>query len=425
MESSDWPSLRGRNYNSTLHVWDWKRRSASGGEMDSANGKSGMTRREFVTSSAVAIATSGLGGDAVAEPVRSEAAASAGTAAARVIIDTDPGVDDALALLLAMRSPELKIEAITPVAGNVPLELTLPNALRMVEIANRTDIPIAAGAKAPLLRRLVTATYAHGENGLGGAVFPEPTTKPMSTPAAELIRQIVRKYPGEVTLITIGPLTNVATALNSDSELASMVKGIVMMGGSLSGGNITPAAEFNVYVDPEAARIVFQSGIPITMVGLDVTRKTSLTDEHVRTLEAAQNPVSQAAALIGRNAINNNREHRYLVGPNMHDSLAVAGFINPAILKFQEFYVDVETTGELTSGATLGYSPIAGDLRRRPEAEKEAAAMNIPIRGSAPTLASARTSPVLREKFVPNARVAVEVDSAKFFELLIGRLAGK
>jgi pyrimidine-specific ribonucleoside hydrolase len=334
-------------------------------------------------------------------------------------------VDDALALLLAMRSPELKIEAITPVAGNVPLELTLPNALRMVEIAGRTDIPVAAGAKAPLMRRLVTAAYAHGENGLGGAVFPEPTTKPVATPAPELIRQIARKYPGEVTLITVGPLTNVATALNSDAELAGMIRGLVMMGGSLSGGNITPAAEFNVYVDPEAARIVFQSGIPVTMVGLDVTRKTSLTDEHVRALEAAKNPVSQAAAKIGRNAINHNRERGYLVGPNMHDSLAVAGFLDPAILKLQDYYVDVETTGELTAGATLGYSPIAGDLRRRPGMEADTGAMNMPIRGSAPTLASTRTSPVLRDKYVPNAKVAVDVDSAKFFELLIGRLAGK
>jgi len=198
-----------------------------------------------------------------------------------------------------------------------------------------------------------------------------------------------------------------------------------MMGGSLSGGNITPAAEFNVYVDPEAARIVFQSGIPITMVGLDVTRKTSLTDEHVRTLEAAQNPVSQAAALIGRNALNHNRERGFLVGPNMHDSLAIAGFLDSSILQLQDYYVDVETTGELTAGETLGYSPNAGDLRRRPGMEKNAAATNMPIRGSAPTLASTRTSPVLREKFVPNAKVAMGVDSPKFFDLLIGRLSGK
>ena len=338
--------------------------------------------------------------------------------------DTDPGVDDALALLLAMRSPELKIEGITAVAGNVPLTLTLPNALRMVEIAGRDDIPVAAGASGPLLRRLVTATYAHGENGLGGAVFPEPKRKPVAESAAEFIRQIVRKYPGEITLLTIGPLTNIAAALDSDPDLARMVRALVMMGGSLSGGNITPAAEFNIYVDPEAARIVFQSGIPITMVGLDVTRKTSLTEEHVRVLEAAQNPVSQAAATIARNALNHNRERGFLVGPNMHDSLAVAGFIDPSILQFQDYYVDVETTGELTAGETLGYSPNAGDLRRRPEKEKDAAVVNMPIRGSAPTLATTRTSPALRETFVPNTRVAIGVDSKRFFDLLIGRLSG-
>src|SRR4029077_10484801 len=180
-------------------------------------------------------------------------------------------------------------------------------------------IPVAAGARAPLMRRLVTATYAHGENGLGGAVFPEPTTRPVCKPAAEMILQIVRKYPGEVTLITIGPLTNIATALNSDPDLAGMVRALVMMGGSLSGGNITPAAEFNVYVDPEAARIVFQSGIPITMVGLDVTRKTSLAEEHLRQLQTGQNPVSQAAATIASNAIEHHRERGFVVGPNMHD----------------------------------------------------------------------------------------------------------
>ncbi len=173
--------------------------------MDSTQ-KSGVTRRQFVTTSAVALAASGLakGARAATAPMEGQAGEKLGPGTHRVIIDTDPGVDDAFALLLAMRSPELKIEAITPVAGNVPLSVTLPNALRMVEIAGRTDIPVAAGAKEPLVRRLVTAAYAHGNNGLGGAVFPEPKTKPVPQPAAELIRQIVRKYPGEVTLIPVG-----------------------------------------------------------------------------------------------------------------------------------------------------------------------------------------------------------------------------
>ena len=386
-----------------------------------------QTRRQFVASSAGALATGALAAGGFVG--KSSASASSfyaadGAGAARVIIDTDPGVDDALALLLAMRSPELKIEGITPVAGNVPLELGLPNALRMVEIAGRSDIPVAAGAKVPLMRRLVTATYAHGENGLGGAVFPEPTLKPIAEPAAEFIRRTVRKYPREVSLITLGPLTNIATALAGDPELAGLVKGLTMMGGSLSGGNITPAAEFNIYVDPEAARIVFQSGIPITMVGLDVTRKTTLTEEHQRRLEAGQNPASQAAAKIARNAIDHNRERGFLVGPNMHDSLAVASFLDPTLLKWKEYYVDVETAGELTAGETLGYSPTSGDLRRRPEMEKEAAE-HMSIRGSAPTLATTRTSPVVRETFVPNTRVGMEVDSARFFEMLIGRISGK
>ena len=386
----------------------------------------GITRRDFVSSSALAIAGAGIVPTIVSPGAFANEAfvPQKATTGSRVIIDTDTGVDDAFALLLAMRSPELKIEAITSVSGNVPLELTLPNAMRMVEIAGRTDIPVAGGAKVPLLRRLVTAQYAHGNNGLGGAVFPEPKFKPAPESAAELICKIVRRYPGEVTLIPVGPLTNIAVALNTEPDLASLIKGIVLMGGSLSGGNITPAAEFNIYVDPEAARIVFQSGIPITMVGLDVTRKTSLTDDHVRTLQAAQNPVSQAAAKIARNAIDHNRERGFVVGPNMHDSLAVAAFLDPSILKFKDYYVDIETTGELTAGATLAYSPSSGDLKLSPEMEKKSFE-SMEIRGSAPTLATTKTSPVLRTGFKPNARVAVEVDSGRFFDLLIGRLSGK
>ena len=363
-------------------------------------GLPGLTRRSFASSAAAGLAAASLSN---ALPAFAQ-----GAGPHRVIIDTDPGVDDAFALLLAMRSPELKIEGITPVAGNVPLELTLPNALRMVEIAGRSDIPVAVGAKAPLQRRLVTATYAHGENGLGGAVFPEPKLKPIADPASVFIRQIVRKYPGQVTVITLGPQTNLAIALESDPELARMIKGVTMMGGSLSGGNVTPAAEFNVYVDPEASRIVFQSGIPVNMVGLDVTRKTALTDAHVKTLEAAGTAVSLAAAKIARNDIDLNRKEGNTSGPNMHDSLALASFLDPSLLTWKPYYVDVETSGELTAGETLGYRPSESGLR-----------------GSAPTLGGTKTSVMLRDKFVPNAKVAIDVDSARFFNLLIGRLAGK
>jgi inosine-uridine nucleoside N-ribohydrolase len=378
-----------------------------------------VTRRQFVNTSTAAVLASRLPG--IFSVPQISARDGAGNQS-RVIIDTDPGVDDAFALLLAMRSSELKIEAITPVAGNVPLDLTLPNALRMVEIAGRTDIPVAAGARTPLTRRLVTAAYAHGENGLGGAVFPEPKTKPVDEPAAELICRIARKYPGEVTLITIGPLTNIAAALAVDSNLAGNIRGLIMMGGSLSGGNITPAAEFNMYVDPEAARMVFQSGVPITMVGLDVTRKTTLTEEHFKQLNSGKSAVSQAAAKIARNAIDHTRSLGFLVGPNMHDSLAIAAFLDPSILTFENYYVDVEVNGELSAGQTLGYSPSSGDLRRTPEMQKQAESRMV-LRGSAPTLAGTKDSPVIRDKWVPNTRVAMKVDAARFFDLLIGRLS--
>jgi inosine-uridine nucleoside N-ribohydrolase len=384
----------------------------------------GMSRRQFVTKSAGVLGAGHfLSKIAVPFAMAQDKTGTAATSTpSRVIIDTDPGVDDALALLFAMRSPELKIEGITPVAGNVPLELTLPNALRMVEIAGRTDIPVAAGAKTPLVRRLVSATYAHGENGLGGAVFPTPKTKPISQPASDFIRDVVSKSPGEITLITIGPLTNVAAALASDSELAGKTKALVMMGGSLSGGNITPAAEFNIYVDPEAARIVFQSGIPITMVGLDVTRKTALTAEHIRRLEAGQNPSSQAAAEIARKVVQHYREQGMAFDPNMHDSLAIAAFLRPSLLKWEDYYVDVETTGELTAGETLGYHPQMGSKQTTGPYNREPITM--PIRGSAPTMAGTNSSSMLRDKFIPNTKVAVDVDSAKFFDFMIGRLTG-
>jgi inosine-uridine nucleoside N-ribohydrolase len=374
--------------------------------MDSEKGSAGLTKRAFVAASAGLVA-GGLAGPAFAQAASAPGRMRAG-ATRRVIIDTDPGVDDAFALLLAMRSPELKIEGITPVAGNVPLELTLPNALRMVEIAGRTDIPVAAGASHPLMRRLVTATYAHGENGLGGAVFPPPKTKPIAEPAPAFIRRIVRQYPGEVTLITLGPQTNLAAALALDPELAHLIKGVTMMGGSLSGGNVTPSAEFNVYVDPEAARMVFQSGIPVTMVGLDVTRKTELTEAHVKRLESTGTAVSQAAAKIARNEYNLSRAHGSTRGPNMHDPLAMASFLDPSLLTWQDYYVDVEILGELTAGETVGYRPSESGLR-----------------GSAPTLAGTKTSVMLRDKYTPNAQVAVDVNSPRFFELLIGRLTAK
>jgi len=321
----------------------------------------------------------------------------------RVIIDTDPGVDDAFALLFALRSPELKVEAITVVAGNVPAEVGLPNALRMREIAGRPEVPVALGAKAPLLRKLVTAYYAHGENGLGGIPFPEPKTKPVSDFGPDLIRRIVRQYPKEVSIIPIGPLTNVALALQADPELAGLIKEIVLMGGSISGGNTTPSAEFNIYVDPEASRIVFQSGVPITMVGLDVTRKCFVTEEHAKALEASKTPWGQAAARLARNGLDRARA-RGGRGPVMHDGLAVVSFLDRSVLKTQDMYVDIETSGELTAGETVAYR-------------------SAPIRRSPPTMAEPAGWFVLSDTFKPNTHVGIDVDVEKFFKIFIGRLA--
>ncbi len=199
-------------------------------EISNDRERAGWNRREFLTNSTGLAVAGAIGGLAVNahlsahEPARTNVAKSHSTALAsapgrprRIIIDTDPGIDDAMAIFLALRSPELKVEAITPVAGNVPLDLTLPNALRLLEIAGRTDIPVAAGASHPLIRRLVTAGHVHGVNGLAGVEFPEPKTKPVQETAPELIRRIVRENPGEITIVSVGPLTNVALAFRADA----------------------------------------------------------------------------------------------------------------------------------------------------------------------------------------------------------------
>ena len=272
-------------------------------------------------------------------------AMSAPTLPRRVIIDTDPGTDDALAIFLALNSPELKVEALTPVAGNVPLSLTLPNALRLLEIAGRADIPVAKGADRPLVRRLITATYAHGQNGLGGIEFPEPTTKPVAETATQLIRRLVHASPHEISIIAIGPLTNIATAFREDPELPRLIPNLTIMGGSLSGGNISPAAEFNIYVDPEAAKIVFRSGVPLTMVGLDVTRRAMLREEDIQRMETSKKPEGRAAGKIARASMNQLRKNSATGGPPMHDSLAVGTFINPSVVTLENLFVDIETAG--------------------------------------------------------------------------------
>ena len=325
-----------------------------------------------------------------------------GVAAHKVIIDTDPGVDDAFALLLAMRSPELKVLAVTAVAGNVPLSVTLPNSLRLVEIAGHSDIPVASGAASPLTRKLVTAAYAHGNNGLAGVQFPAAKLQPIKEPAADLICRLVRDSAGEISIIGIGPLTNVALALRQDPEIASKIHSIVLMGGSLSGGNVSPAAEFNFYVDPEAAGMVFDSGVPIRMVGLDVTRKVTLTEQHVDALRAGKGKVSEAAARIAEAVMKMAHDEKWHGGPNLHDPLAVSSMIDRDILTFEDYHVEIETSGRITAGESVGWK-------------------HAPLRGSAP-LETGMIEDTPPAAFKANAQVATGVDSEKFFKLLISRL---
>jgi inosine-uridine nucleoside N-ribohydrolase len=359
-------------------------------------------RRQFVRLCGAAV----VSGVLTAAPTRLSGVASpvAGrpiSGVQKVLIDTDPGVDDAFALFLAMRSPELQVEAITAVAGNVPLSLTLPNALRLVEIGGRNDIPVASGASSPLIRKLVDASYAHGNNGLAGVDFPAAKLKPVKDRASDLICRIVRANAGEVSIIGIGPLTNVALALREDPEIASMIQSIVLMGGSLSGGNVTPAAEFNFYVDPEAASIVFSSGIPIRMVGLDVTRKVELTQRHIEKIRGGSGPVSEAAARIGDSSLKMQRAANSAGHMHLHDPLAVSCLINPSILTFEDYHVAIETSGTITAGESVGWK-------------------HGPLSFSAPLQTANTTSAA---PFVVNARVATDVDSEKFFELLTSRLS--
>ncbi len=363
----------------------------------------GQSRRRFLVNSAGIVAAGAVGSFPVAAHAAmaelSSPPASPSTPQ-RIILDTDPGVDDALAILLALRSSELKVEAITPVAGNVPLDFTLPNALKLVELAERTDVPVAAGAATPLVRSLVTAKEVHGNNGLGGVELPVPKVRPVNETASEVIRRIVRANPGEISIVAVGPLTNVATALRSDPGLARMIRSIAIMVGSLSGGNVNPAAEFNFYVDPEAARIVFDAGVPLTMVGLDVTRKALARQEHIRALDAAQDPVCDFAAKILRATMARwSKDGEKTVA--LHDPLTIASLIDPEILKLRDYYVLIETSGEATAGQSLGYSQ--GPVRR--SAPLEAAGM-----------------PESAEPFRPNAKVAVDVDPERFFRLLVSRL---
>ena len=278
--------------------------------------------------------------------------ASAQPAPQRVIIDTDPGVDDALAILLALHSPELKVEALTVVPGNVEAAQGLENALKIVSLADRCDVLVAGGAQHPLNQKLITAQFWHGPNGLAGVDLPAPKCKPDPRFGPDLIIEMVHKYPHQITLIPIGPLTNIALAVSKDPGIVPLVKDIVIMGGSITGGNVDGAAEANIYNDPEAAQIVFNAGWIVTMIGSDVGERTLITRKDVTRLRANHAPQSDFAAKLADFYVTRSEKSGY-PGAALYDPLAVGTVIDTSLVTLRSMHVDVETRGEFTRGETV------------------------------------------------------------------------
>jgi len=275
--------------------------------------------------------------------------------ARKIIIDTDPGQDDAVAILLALASPEIEVLGLTCVAGNVPLALTVKNARKICELAGRPDIKIFAGCDRPLNRPLVTAEYVHGKTGLDGIELAEPTMPVQAQHAVDFLIETLRTEPsGSVTLVPIGPLTNIATAMLRAPDIIPRIAEIVLMGGGcFEGGNVTPAAEFNIYVDPQAADIVFRAGVKLTVVPLDVTHKALTTRPRIEAFRALPGKVGPAVASWTDFFERFDMEKYGSEGAPLHDPCTIAFLINPDLFTGREINVAIETSSELTMGMTV------------------------------------------------------------------------
>lgn len=275
--------------------------------------------------------------------------------ARKIIIDTDPGQDDAVAILLALASPELDVLGITTVAGNVPLPLTAKNARVVCELAGRGDIRVFAGCDAPMGRKLVTAEYVHGKSGLDGIALPDPTMPLAEGHAVDfLIESLREEAPGAVTLCPIGPLTNIATAFQRAPDIVPRVAEIVLMGGAyFEVGNVTPAAEFNIYVDPEAADIVFKSGVPIVVMPLDVTHKALTTRARVEAFRALGTRVGHAVASWTDFFERFDMAKYGSEGAPLHDPCVIAYLLKPDLFTGRHVNVEIETKGDFTLGMTV------------------------------------------------------------------------
>ncbi|MBP8275527.1 MAG: nucleoside hydrolase [Propionivibrio sp.] len=272
-----------------------------------------------------------------------------------IIIDSDPGQDDAVALLLALASPELDVLGVTAVAGNVPLSYTSRNARVIVELAGRPDVPVFSGAIRPMVRPLVTAEHVHGKTGLDGPSLPDPTIALQDEDAVDFIIRTLRERPaGSVTLCPLGPLTNIALALIRAPDIAPRIAEIVLMGGAyFEGGNITPSAEFNIYVDPHAAEVVFKSGAPIVMMPLDVTHQVLSTKARIAAVERLGNRAGQVVAQMLSFSERFDLQKYGSDGAPLHDPCVIAYLLRPELFEGRHINVEIETRSELTMGATV------------------------------------------------------------------------
>ena len=276
--------------------------------------------------------------------------------AQKIIIDTDPGQDDAVAILLALASPdEIEVLGITAVAGNVPLSLTEKNARIVCELAGRPDIPVYAGCDRPLKRKLVTAEHVHGKTGLDGPELPEPKIKLQEKHGVDFIIDTILQEPeNSISLCPLGPLTNIASAILKQPKIVSRIKKIVLMGGAyFEVGNITPAAEFNIFVDPDAAKIVFEAGIEMVVMPLDVTHKALVTEKRNEAFRQLKSPVGIAVAEMTDFFERFDKEKYGSSGAPLHDPCVTAYLIDPKIFSGKNINVEIETKSELTLGMTV------------------------------------------------------------------------
>ena len=272
----------------------------------------------------------------------------------RILFDTDPGIDDACAILLALASPELTVEGLSIVHGNCSLEQATVNALSVLELANAAHIPVARGSELPLVQPSLLAPETHGDTGLGYAKLPEPRLKPISQHAVDFLIEKILGAPGEITLVAIGPLTNVALAIRQEPRIAEALKEIIIMGGAIRyAGNTTAVAEFNTYVDPHAAHIVFHAGIPATLVPLDVTYQCILAPDDVRRLQEVKSPITQFVADATRFYMEFHDEYQQIDGCVINDPLALALTFAPELCTYQELPVDVDLSGGISMGKTV------------------------------------------------------------------------